>query len=256
MKKMIVAMTAVASATWGLQAKAADMAARPYVKAPPPAIATVYDWSGFYVGANAGYGTTRNCWDFVSFGGVPLTAGEGCYDSDGAVAGGQVGYRWQSSAFVFGLEAQGNWADLSGSRVSSPAAVAVAGDLTINSRLRAFGLFTGQVGYAWNNVLLYAKGGAAVVDNRYFHTFTATNLLINSTEETRWGATVGAGVEFGFAPGWSLGVEYNHIFLERDTFAFAAAPGGVNTSNSIGQDVDLVTARINYRFGGSNIARY
>lgn len=247
------ALTVLGLATQGY---AADLAARPYTKAPPRAVVTVYDWSGFYIGGNAGYGTSRNCWNFVSFAGAPFTAGEGCHDSDGAVAGGQVGYRWQSASWVFGLEAQGNWADLRGSSVSTPAFVFAPGDLTINSRVRAFGLFTGQVGYAWNNVLMYVKGGAAVVDNRYFHTFTGTNLLINTSNDTRWGATVGAGIEFGFAPNWSVGLEYNHIFLERDTFSFAAAPGGVATTNSIGQDVDLVTARINYRFGGPVVARY
>ena len=246
----------ITTAAMAVSASAADLAARPYTKAPPPAVVAVYDWSGFYIGGNAGYGTTRNCWNFVSFAGAPFGADQGCHDSDGAVAGGQIGYRWQSNAFVFGMEAQGNWADLEGSRVSSPAFVAAPGDLTINSRLRAFGLFTGQVGYAWNNVLLYVKGGAAVVDNRYFHTFTATNALINSTTDTRWGGTVGVGMEFGFAPNWSFGVEYNHIFIGRDTLAFAAAPAGVATTNSIGQDVDLVTARINYRFGGPAAFRY
>jgi len=154
------------------------------------------------------------------------------------------------------LEAQGDWADLSGSRVSTPAVVVAPGDLTINSRLRAFGLFTGQVGYAWNNVLLYAKGGAAVVDNRFSHTFTGTNVLINTSTDTRWGGVVGAGIEVGFAPNWSVGVEYDHLFIGRDTFSFAAAPGGVATTNSISQDVDMVTARINYRFGGPIIGRY
>ncbi|MBR1092350.1 porin family protein [Bradyrhizobium manausense] len=256
MKTRNLAVAAFATIGLATGAQAADLAARPYVKAPPPAVAAVYDWSGFYIGGNGGYGTTRNCWDFVSLAGVPLTAGEGCHNSDGAVAGGQIGYRWQSAAWVFGLEAQGDWADLRGSRVSSPAFVLAPGDLTINSRLRAFGLFTGQVGWAWNNVLLYAKGGAAVVDNRYFHTFTATNALINSTTDTRWGATVGAGFEYGFTPNWSFGVEYDHIFMDRRTLGFAAAPGGAASTNSIGQDVDMVTARINYRFGGPGIARY
>lgn len=256
MKKAMFVGVAAAALALSTHAHAADMAARPYVKAPPPAIASVYDWSGFYIGGNGGYGTTRNCWDFVSFAGAAFTAGEGCHNADGAVAGGQIGYRWQSTSWVFGLEAQGDWADLNGSRVSSPAFVVAPGDLTINSRVRAFGLFTGQVGWAWNNVLLYAKGGAAVVDNRYTHTFTATNALINTSSDTRWGATVGAGVEFGFAPNWSVGVEYDHIFLDRRTLSFAAAPAGVATTNSIGQDVDIVTARINYRFGGPGLTRY
>ena len=253
MKKFLlgtVAMVALAA-----PASAADMAARPYTKAPPM-VAAVYDWTGFYIGANGGYATSRNCWNFASFAGAAFTAGEGCHNADGGTAGGQIGYRWQAGTWVFGLEAQGNWADLTGSSVSSPAFVIVPGDLTINSKLQAFGLFTGQIGYAWNNVLLYAKGGAAVVDNRFSHTVTGTNILINTSNDTRWGATVGAGLEFGFAPNWSMGVEYNHIFLDRETFAFAAAPGGVATTNSIRQDVDMVTARINYRFGGPGISRY
>jgi outer membrane immunogenic protein len=252
MHKSIFAMAALAGTVIASQASAADMAARPYTKAPPPAMASVYNWSGFYMGGNGGYGTSRNCWSFVT----PALGGEGCHDADGAVAGGQIGYRWQSAAWVFGLEAQGNWADLRGSSVSSPAFVIAPGDLTINSRVRAFGLFTGQMGYAWNNVLMYVKGGAAIVDNRYFHTFTASNALINTSNNTRWGATVGAGIEIGFAPNWSVGIEYDHIFLDRETFGFAAAPLGLATQNSIRQDVDMVTARINYRFGGPMLSAY
>jgi outer membrane immunogenic protein len=256
MKKFLLATVGVLALGMAAPATAADMAARPYTKAPPPVVAPIYDWSGFYIGANGGYATSRNCWSFESFTGLPFTAGQGCHDADGGTVGGQIGYRWQAGTFVFGLEAQGNWADMNGSSVSSPAFVVAPGDLTINSNLRAFGLFTGQVGYAWNNVLLYAKGGAAVVDNRFSHTFTGTNVLINTANDTTWGASVGAGLEFGFAPNWSMGVEYNHIFLERDTFSFAASPVGVATTNSIGQDVDMITARINYRFGGPGITRY
>ena len=82
--------------------------------------------------------------------------------SNGGTVGGQVGYRWQTGQFVFGLEAQGNWADISGSTANL-----LAPGATIRSKMDAFGLFTGQVGYAWNNVLLYAKGGAAVTDRNY-----------------------------------------------------------------------------------------
>ena len=96
----------ITTAAMAVSASAADLAARPYTKAPPPAVVAVYDWSGFYIGGNAGYGTTRNCWNFVSFAGAPFGADQGCHDSDGAVAGGQIGYRWQSNAFVFGMEAK------------------------------------------------------------------------------------------------------------------------------------------------------
>jgi outer membrane immunogenic protein len=125
--------------------------------------------------------------------------------------------------------------------------------LTNRSRLDAFGLFTGQIGYAWNNVLAYVKGGAAVVDNRYDVFDPAGFLLANSSDRTSWGGTVGAGVEVGFAPNWTVGVEYDHIFLQDRTVTFSDF-----TSNRIRQDVDLVAVRLNYKFGwgAGAIAKY
>ena len=124
-------------------ASAADMAARPYTKAAPVAAPYLYDWSGFYIGANGGYGTERKCYYITTAAGTFISA-EGCHDANGAVAGGQIGYRWQSAGWVFGLEAQGDWANLRGSNVS----LATGGLTTNRSRLDAFGLFTGQIGYS------------------------------------------------------------------------------------------------------------
>src|SRR6202165_982253 len=193
---------------------------------------------------------------------VVPTFREGCHDATGGVVGGQIGYRWQSAGWVFGLEAQGDWADLKGSNVSLfiPA-------WTNNSKIEAFGLFTGQVGYAWNNVLWYVKGGAAVTDDQYRGTVTGTGALFDSANETRWGGSVGTGLEFGFAPNWSVAVEYDHLFMGNRNHTFtstgvlgaAVIPvGGVFRTDSIRQDVDLITARINYRFnwGGPVVGKY
>src|SRR6202521_4028021 len=241
-------------------ASAADLAARPYTKAPPPPVAPVYDWSGFYIGADGGGALGRNCWNVTSFRGPVAPFSEGCRDASGGVAGGQVGYRWQSASWVFGLEAQGDWADLRGSNVSLfiPA-------WTNNSKIEALGLFTGQVGYAWNNVLWYVKGGAAVADEKFFGTVTATGALFDSASETRWGGVVGTGLEYGFAPNWSVAVEYDHLFMGNRNITstslgvLAGIPaGGIFRTDSIRQDVDMVTARINYHFnwGGLATGRY
>ena len=165
-------------------APAADL----YTKAPPPAAPPpppIYDWSGFYIGANGGWGQSHNCLDLVTdvFGTVT-----GCNDRSGGVVGGQIGYRWQTNQFVAGLEAQGDWADLSNTRVS-------VFDPFLSTTLKtdAIGLFTGQVGWAWNNSLLYFKGGAAVTRNRLdiFDNTFGTGLF--SASNTRWGGT-GLGV--------------------------------------------------------------
>jgi outer membrane immunogenic protein len=233
-------------------ASAADLAARPYTKAPPM-VAALYDWSGFYLGLNGGWGSSRKCWDFTTPAGA-LVAPEGCHNATGGVAGGQIGYRWQSAAWVFGIEGQGDWANLRGSNIST-----FAPAFSNQSKVDAFGLITGQVGYAWNTVLLYVKGGAAVTADRFNVNTTFGNVLVASTgDQTRWGGTVGAGLEYAFAPNWSAALEYDHLFMgtKTSTFTTIAAPGIFFGTDRIRQDVDLVTVRVNYRWGGPVIAKY
>jgi outer membrane immunogenic protein len=249
MKKVWLGTVALIAFT--APAAAADLAARPYTKAPPPAIAAVYDWSGFYIGANGGWGSSHKCWDSVAP--AAVLGPEGCHDATGGTAGGQLGYRWQTGTWVFGLEGQGNWADFHGSNAST---------LFLGSRneshIDAFGLITGQVGWAANNVLFYVKGGAAVTGDRFRIRDNLSGAVTGVTgDDTRWGATVGAGLEFGFAPNWSAGVEYNHLFMQDRTYTFTTPVGGVFfAADRIRQDVDLVTVRVNYRWGGPAVARY
>src|SRR6202040_1569935 len=102
MKRFLLGAVGLVARSFAAPASAADLAARPYTKAPAM-IAAVYDWSGFYVGANGGWGSSRKCWDLFTPAGLTP---EGCHNATGGVAGGQVGYRWQTSAWVLGIEAQ------------------------------------------------------------------------------------------------------------------------------------------------------
>ena len=93
------------------------------------------------------------------------------------------------------------------------------------------------------------KGGAAVAYDRYDG--LAAGTLIDTANNTPFGGTVGAGLEFGFAPNWSAAIEYDHLFLGTNNSAFSSLATGLNTRNDdIRQDADLVTVRVNYRFGG------
>ena len=215
-------------------------------------IAAIYDWSGFYIGANGGWGSSRNCWTATSaFGAAVPATSEGCHDATGGIVGGQIGYRWQSGGWVFGVEAQGDWADLRGSNTS----LVLLAPFVNRSKIDALGLFTGQVGYSWNNVLWYVKGGAAVTNDKYEG--LAGGVVFDRASETRWGGTVGTGLEFGFAPNWSAAVEYDHIFSQDKNVTFTTTPGGVfNGTDRVRQDVDLVTARVNYRWGGPVVPKY
>jgi outer membrane immunogenic protein len=214
LKKLLVATTALLAVGMVAPASPADLVARPYTAAPVMAAPAYYDWSGFYIGANGGWGSSRKCFEAlpagtnVLAGTFELTGDEGCHDATGGVAGGQIGYRWQAGSWIFGLEAQGNWADLSGSRLSAAFGNPASGGFIDRTRIDAFGLFTGQIGYAYDSVLLYAKGGAAVTRDRYDIFSTPVPFALpqfGTGSETRWGGAAGVGLEFGFAPGWSIG---------------------------------------------------
>ncbi|MCL2714436.1 MAG: outer membrane beta-barrel protein [Alphaproteobacteria bacterium] len=238
-------------------ARSADLTARPYVKAPAPMASTIYDWSGLYLGINAGGGSARECWNLVTDqDGAAVNAPnhQGCHDATGATVGGQLGYRWQASSWVFGVEGQGNWADFSGSNRSANVVAPFNTD-TNRSRIDSFGLITGHVGYAWSNVLTYVKGGAAVVGSNFDR--LAPNGAVNaSASETRWGGTVGAGLEIGFAPNWSVGVEYNHVFLSDRNSSFTTPAGNFDGTDRVHQNVDMGMVRVNYRWGGPAVAKY
>src|ERR1700682_1092419 len=257
MKKLLLGVTALLALS-GAPALAADM---PVKARPAPMPVAIYDWTGFYMGINGGGGWSRKCWDLTEDRGLGVLVParpEGCHDASGGTVGGQIGYRWQASSWVFGLEAEGNWADFKGSNPSlffTPTLTTPG--FRNESTIDAFGLFTGQVGYAWNNVLVYVKGGAAVTGDQY-RTFTIpAGLLIDSARETRWGGTVGVGLEYGFAPNWSVAFEYDHLFMGTRNVTFRTpALLLFSATDRIRQDVDLATVRVNYRWGGPVIAKY
>src|SRR6201982_2350218 len=253
MKSVLLGAAAVVAAlSVAVPASAADLTARPYTKAPAM-VAAIYDWSGFYIGLNGGGGWSHNSWtNTATLLGPPVpSASEGCHDASGGMIGGQVGYRWQSANWVFGVEGQGDWADIKGSNVSAAGLAAPLSGVTNQTKIDAIGLITGQVGYAWNNVLWYVKGGGAVSHN----TFTGY-LFLDSADETRWGGTVGTGVEVAFAPNWSVGFEYDHLFMGTHTVTFPPIVNAAGPTDTLRQDVDMGTVRINYRFGGPVIAKY
>nr|WP_233287430.1 outer membrane beta-barrel protein [Bradyrhizobium oropedii] len=233
---MLILTASICALTAAAPASGADFAAQPVnIKAPPPQIvATINDWTGYYIGINGGWRSSHNWRDFNGI------TSEGCHNSTGGTVGGQIGYRWQIFNTIYGIEGQGNWADFSGSNVSTafPAGI-------IGTKTGAFGLLTGHVGYAFNAVLLYAKGGAAVTSNTYHINSVATGTEIARTNDVRWGGGLGAGIEVSLTPSWSAGVEYDHLFMQGSNVTFPTAVGG----DRVHQDVDLITARVNYKFG-------
>jgi outer membrane immunogenic protein len=251
MKRAIaLGVGALALAGMSLPSAAADLR-----RAPPPApvMAPVafYNWSGFYIGGHVGGLWGDKDWTDLTFG-VPFA--EGSQDVSGFLAGGQIGFNWQAGNWVFGLEADASWTNADGDH----ACVFTVG-FTCQTEINWFGTATGRIGYAFNNVLLYAKGGFAWMNEDYSQILTGTGVVFGLAEdETRTGWTVGAGIEYGFTPNWSLKLEYNYMDFGNDSFNLVDPGTGLIFSvTDIDQQVHVIKGGINYRFNwGTPVARY
>jgi outer membrane immunogenic protein len=226
-----------------------------------PAMVPVYNWTGFYIGAHAGYGWGEHDIFFVN-GTPPFPAGgTNLVEFDGAVAGGQIGYNWQFAPnWVFGVEGDIAWSGMDGSTAVASAVPLFIGlrTTTTTAEIDWVATVTARIGFTANNWLFYVKGGGAFAD---FQTNTRTvnpalgGLLVatTSSSETRTGWTAGGGVEWGFAPQWSAKVEYNYLDFgdENINQAVTFDPSGT-VPNPLIRNVDthihLVKAGINFRF--------
>lgn len=214
-----------------IAAQAADVPrAAPIYKAQPAAQA--YDWTGFYLGINGGYGFGRSSWSDPAAGG-----NSGRFDTSGGTLGGQIGYNWQTGPMVLGLETDMNWINAKGS--SSAGGVCLTdGAGQCRTSQNWLGTTRARVGYAFDRWLPYLTGGVAYGDIRADQANGAS-----STTKTGW--TAGGGVEYGIDRNWSAKLEYLHVDLGTATFMGAAS--GTPTLRVPITD-DIVRAGLNYRW--------
>src|SRR6188508_2217828 len=137
MKKFLLGTVGLVALGMAAPATAADMAARPYTKAAPVYVDPTYNWSGFYIGINGGWGSSRNRYEWT--GPLGVTALGYSADATGGLFGGQIGYNWQAGSWVFGLEAQYDWADLNRAHFGPP------GTWSVGSKVDALGFFMGRM---------------------------------------------------------------------------------------------------------------
>jgi len=238
---MMRGIIALAVSAFTTSAIAADMP----VKAPPPAPAPVYLWTGCYVGVNIG-------WAQVSAHFTDRFDGDddGRLSSSGFVGGGQIGCDYQfAQNWVFGIQGMFDGADISRNRLSI-----LDPFFTFHSRVNSFGTITARLGYLVTpQFLFYAKGGWGTVHHR-ISVVDGDGFLRGSVSGNSSGGDVGVGFEYMFAPNWTFFVEYDHIFLNNRTFVFAD-----EFTDNVRRDFNKVLFGINWRFGGSSApvaARY
>jgi outer membrane immunogenic protein len=246
MRRLLPILLATTSlSALAVEAEAADLRQPMPTKAPVAAVSYA-SWTGCYVGGNVGYGRARNKHAFDPNANL-LAAHAPNQTVDDIVGGGQVGCDYQFDPFVVGIQGM-----LDGSGMSGTGDPYIGGK---NLRIKVpwLATLTGRLGVVvQNNVLLYAKGGAAWAHTKF--DFLTNGQLSAKGDITRSGWTVGAGVEWRFAPNWSVFVEYGHLRFgnRRETFAFV--PTGTPFPMFVKQDIDLILVGFNYRFGGTPIA--
>lgn len=228
-------MIAAAAALVSTTAFAADLPSR---KGPiyAPVAAPVFTWSGFYVGANVGYGFVRD--DVVGVMHPGLLGSIGNARSNGVLGGLQAGYNIQSGSLVYGLEG-----DMQLSAQKKTVTNTLAG-YTAQMKDPAFGTIRARLGYAMGNTLLYATGGVAFTNVKARLTDNIL-LLSDSSNEWRTGWTAGAGVEYAFTNNWSTKLEYLYVDTGKHWIGNVANAYGTRETQSF----HVVRAGLNYKFG-------
>lgn len=203
-----------------LAASAADLPRGPY-KAPAYVAPAYANWSGFYVGLNAGYGFGKSDWDVPAVSPSPK----------GFVGGLTLGYNFQTGMWVWGAEGDIAYSDMKGTADCPGGSCETKNSWLGTGRVR--------LGYAgWNNFLPFITGGAAFGDIK------ATSGTGGSANKTQVGWTAGAGLEYALWSNWSVKGEY--LYVDLGKFDCGISCGA--TTDNVTFKANIVRAGVNYRF--------
>jgi outer membrane immunogenic protein len=247
MKRIL--FTTVSLGVLGLMSPALGADLSPYIKAPP-AVAPVYDWSGFYVGVFGGGGfgnhNLNNALGPAGFANFTLN-----YDSTGAIAGGEVGYNVQSGSWVVGVEADGFWSGIKGSDIGAFNAGALPIGSIDATNLRNGATLRARGGFTVDRLLMFFTGGWAY--GNFQHTNTDPVLGLDQFSTHRSGITAGAGIAYAVTDNLIGKFEYRYYDFgryERLTPLNGQLPYTVNSTYSV------VTLGLDFKFGGPVVAKY
>jgi outer membrane immunogenic protein len=262
MHRLSAALVGVVSAIAFTQiAAAADLPTKAPAYRPP--VVVPYNWTGFYVGGNAGYGFGAHSDHITAIADPSLILADVHssvpVDARGFIGGGQIGYNWQlSPTWLVGVEADFSGADIN--RTSS-----WAGNfgrvMTAQEKLDWLGTVRGRVGFLpADRFLAYMTGGLAYGHGSLSTALTRVTLggcpnlnqcEAGSVSGTKTGWTIGGGVEWAFAPNWSARIEY--LFVDLGTLSHHMTDPNFPLevfNSSVSLQENIIRAGLNYKFGG------
>jgi outer membrane immunogenic protein len=240
MKKFLLATVALV-VLGAAPALGADLGARPYYNKAPAYAAQLYNWTGFYIGGHVGGAFSGS----NNFNGLVLS------DYSARLMGGlQAGADYQFAPnWVVGAEGQYSWLGKNNLTAVFPNGFVYGGNQ------HAIASITARVGYTWGPGMVYVKGGYAYSDNSDTLTFAGAPFPFVLDKGHSNGYTVGAGVEYMFAPNWSAKAEYQYYDFGSTRFV---APVALAPFGTFHNDEHTLKVGVNYRFNfaGPVAARY
>jgi outer membrane immunogenic protein len=234
---------------------AADLpapAAAPAYYPPPPAH---YNWSGVYIGGNAGVGALEDLYTYTTANTFEPAGATTKLSPYALVGGPQAGFNIEFAPIVIGAELTWTSSAISGN-YAIPALAPAGSQLESRSSPNWFATATGKLGFAANDVLFYAKGGVAWTHVDYTQISLAAGGGVAGQQQiidNRQGFTIGGGIEYAFNENLSAKLEYDFLDFGTKTYDFSALNGGVTMPVSIKSDVHLLTAGLNYRYNFSGM---
>jgi len=271
MKRILGAVLAVVATSGAAFAADVLVKAPPVYKAP---VSTAYSWTGLYIGGHIGGAWANNDWSFpfdslnsvvqepicsaLAPGCVTSSTSSGSNTASGWLLGGQIGYNYQlKNNWVLGIEGDASWSSLKGSNKDPSFS-------TINQTQTDFiGTLAGRVGYAWDRLLVYGKGGGAWANNKYSvistTTFTVGNgspapvsvypgMLTDGATVNRFGYMLGAGIEYALTPQWSVKAEYQYLNFGTQRTTLSTATTVVSPfDEDIKQTIQVAEIGFNYK---------
>jgi len=281
MKKLIGLSAALVLVRAIAPAQAADLGidARVYQTRP---VAVIFRWSGFYIGLHGGGGFGKKDENSVPF---PIATSFNINDPtnsviypapmsigiSGALAGGQVGANFQYESWVWGIEGQASWANLSGTSdcnsTSIRLGIVLTGSSTCTSKIDALGTAAIRFGYAFDRLLVYGKAGGAFTNDNYqarlfsnaftpFPSATVGAQLLFSANELRWGLMAGLGAEWAFTDSWSAKLEWNYMDMGSRSVQFTEVNGLDQPAHhvaDVSERIHVVKIGVNYRWGPKSL---
>jgi len=242
MKSYLLAAAVVV--TFSSSAIASDLPSKKTQISVPVTTSKSYDWNGAYIGINGGYGSSNSDINNIYFGGSPSPGDDAKLSMTGGLAGGQLGYNYQTGNIILGVEADRDYARFKGNHLFKFG----GNPVNLDGELKSIGTVRARFGYAIDNLLIFATGGVAYGLTNATLTSTSPPAISASGSKSYTGYTVGGGIEYGLSKNWAVKAEYLHADFGKRSNTYVFTGGIAKATADTSLKSNIVRIGLNYKF--------